>query len=865
MVCRENKARSFCIGLVKRMQRHSGGPAFHDAEIQSSQHEHKHAYEAMTHAFASDPKKWETMQRDYWMALRQKIADSPDYSEQDKYRKSEGRGGQPGLITRLDQELDRLRTGKDESGKLLRPEQLNKPEDMMAITRAGSVLERIGPAKENFLEMNARHRGVPMRQARTEWNELMNRKGDFSNISLTDDYRDSLSAAGVTARDQADLGQSGRARDAMRVMEQRRTEAVGKLEHRPTIRPEHKRREYVDPHSEAATIRCSACGQFGHEDAACPNGDIVAKRKSVDEAKTALGRGVEARKHRALVDRNDEELQQLMDQSVPGQFASVAAFRSHHEERIDEILDGKQELSGEQIRLGQRSIAREERSLTKELASRGGTPSWVKEVHYNPENGLLVVRPQDKATKDGVYKKARPFARRVSPETMEQLLDHPKGIGVAVNEMGLIRGNEVTNYVFENPDDMAAATRQHRCPSCGQWASLDTSHRCVIKDGPSEEYKVRDLAAKSAYADALLAAEGAAPDTPSKSPSLRSTFPTDSRPIAIAANAEGTEALHGRIVTARPTAVVDTVNKGDVAAPAIRASYPDAEVTGTFAVWEDLDAQRVMSPHPLAGSKGMRCTCEVYAENGNCRHVRGTFNTMRKGYGAVYARQSVPGGTSLASNTAADAPLGTQRRLSYAQIQQMRSNDAEAFNDLFETRGTTGADLAAPAAVPPRTADGTPTDEPHRWDRNPNMTERPGKPVDLSDSKQVAGRVRRLLAGRPPRVYFSVRREPNDGITVNIPPKARGTGEESYYKAELGRLLGTEAVRGKQGYYIPPTAASRFAALDKAAGDPGRIRPAEWVTSIDPERAAANRRRRNEARGQNAGADDAVIGQRAAV
>lgn len=865
MVCRENKGRSFCIGLVKRMQRRDGGLAFHDAEIQSSQHEFKHAYEGMNHAFAEDPNKWKDVQLNTWRALRQKIADSPDWSEQDKYRKSEGRGGQPGMITRIDQEIERLHTGKDEKGKPLRPEQRNRPEDIMAVMRAGSVLERIGPAKENFLEMNARHRGIPMQQARSEWNALMDRKGDFSNISLRDGYRDSLSAAGITARDQGDLGQSGRARAAMHEMEQRRVDAVSKLAQRPTIRPEHKRREYIDPNSEAAHIRCDTCGQFGHEDSACPNGDIFAKRMKLAAAKVALNRGVEARKHRAVLARSDAELQQHMDENMPGRFANVAAFRTFQQERIDTILKGKQEMSDEQIRSAHRSISREERSIDKELKSRGGTPSWIKEVHYNPENGLLVIRPQDKISKDGVHKKSRPFARRVSPETMQKLQDHPQGFGKAINEMGLIRGAEATNYQFENADDMAASTRQHRCPSCGQWASLDTTHRCVIKDGPSEQHKLRDLAARTAYADALLTAEGAAPDTPSKAPSLRATFPTESRPIAIAANADGNEALHGRVVTAGPQAIVDTVNKGDVAAPAIRASYPDAEVTGTFAVWEDLDAQRVMSPHPLAGSKGMRCTCEVYAENGNCRHVAGTFNALRKRYDAVYARQSVPGGTSLASNTAADAPLGTQQRLSHTQIQQMRSNDAKAFNDLFVTRASTGADLAAPAAMPPRNADGTTTDEPHRWDRNPNMTERTGKPVDLSDSKQVAGRVRRLLAGRPPRVYFSVRREQNGGITVNIPPKARGTGEETYYQSELRRLLGTEAVRGKQGFYVPPTASARFAVLDRAAGDPERIRPSEWVTSIDPERAAANRQRRNEARGQNTGADDAVVGQRAAV
>lgn len=864
MVCRENKGRSFTIGFTKALQRQMGGSAFHDAEVQSTQHEFTHQLEDMNRQFTQDPEQWRQTQIKVWEAVRQDVADSTAFSDESKYRVSPGRGGQPGYITRIDQELDRLKTGKDEHGKPLGPEQQNTPAQLASVMRMGGILERIGPAKDNFLEMNARHRGISMGEAQREWNTLMNRKGDFSNISLTDDYRNSMKGAGITARDQSDLGISGRARDTMRQMEQRRLATVHSHETRPAIRPEHKLRSFIDPKSEGAQIRCEQCGQFGHLGAACPNGDIVSKKKSLQQQTEIINRTAEAGRIRKMLSRSDKELQAGMDTHFPGQYEDVAAFRAANEQRLSGVLAGNPEMDDAELRDAQRQISRQEKRLDKELEARGGSASWIKDVSYNPENGLLVVRPHDYTTKSGERRTARPFMRRVSPENVQAMLDSDEAFGQAINDLGMIRGAKLDNYGFENEDDYAESLVQRKCPSCGQFASLNSGHRCPVPGSPSEEYKARELAASSAYRTLLAKTKGNDGGQVAKPMHRRQSFTTESRTIRV--RGENNEPVEGTIVTARAADVLSTSNGGHIANPPVRASYPDATVSGTVAVWEDLDGRRVFSPHSAAGGRGLKCSCEDYSKRSWCRHIAATSNVLARRYEAGNAGKSQPGGPTVADNVAADAPIGAQERLSYGKIQKMRASANAEFAEAYKARPSSGASMAAPAALPPRDTNGNPIPEPTQWDRSLEQSKRTGKPVDLDDTKQVTYRVRKLLAGRPPRVSFSVRPDKDGGITVDIPPKHRGTSQESYYRQELATLLGTPALKGRRGFYIAPTPSARHSALERAAGDPERIRPSEWVTRIDPERAEANRERQTATRGQNnQGADPAIAGQSAAA
>lgn len=869
MVCRENKGRSACIGLVKAINRHMGEDAFHDAEVQSTQHEFKHGLEAM-------PPMSEKDQIAFWTNLRQTVVDLDWIPDEHKTRKSEGRGGQPGLLTRIDQEINRLKTGKDEKGRTLKPEQLNTPADLGSIIRMGAILERIAPAKTNFLEMNARHRGISMQQATKEWNQLMSRTGNFSNISLLDDYRNSLSGVGITSRDQSDLGQSGRARDAMRIMEDRRLDAVhgkmtdngrvGGLEARAAIRQEHKMRSYIDPNSEHAKIRCEQCGQFGHLAATCTNGDIVAKRAGLDQQRTILASTIEAGKYRRMLDRSDDEISEKLAKYYPGEYADVAAFRAVHEQRIGALLDGNPEMSDNEIRDAHRQLERQEAQLRRDLDDRGGTPSWIKDVYYNPENGLLAVRPHPYQVKSGEWKTARPIMRRVSPENMQRMLNHEEGFGKAINELGMIRGPKIDNFGFENEDDYAESRVQRKCPTCGQFASLNVQHRCAVPGGPSEQYQAREIAASSAYRELLRRTRnegGNAPMPPMHRKSAN--FHVDNKAIRIR-GVDGNP-IEGNIVTARTGSVVEVADSGHIASPPVRANYPGAAVTGNVNVWEDLDGVRVLSPYGNAGGSGLKCSCDTFRSNRDCIHVRGTTATLANRYQARNAFGSIPGGPAARANTAADAPIGDQNRLSYSTIQSMRAQDNAEFAAMYEARPSSGVHMAAPSAVPARDMDGVPIAEPTKWARNEDESARTGVPVDLDDTRAVIYRVRKLLAGRPPRTSFSVSSDKDGGITVAIPRKHRGTGKEAYYKRELATLLNMQTgEQSKDGFYIQPTSSARFSALDRAAGDPQRIRIAKWTTSPDEirqERSAEDRRRN---RGiNNLGVDDAVIGQRTAV
>ena len=312
--------------------------------------------------------------------------------------------------------------------------------------------------------------------------------------------------------------------------------------------------------------------------------------------------------------------------------------------------------------------------------------------------------------------------------------------------------------------------------------------------------------------------------------------------------------------------MIEVADSGHIASPTVRASYPGATVTGNVNVWEDLDGERVLSPRRDAGGTGLKCTCDTYRTNRDCMHVRGTVITLAHRYQARNAFGSVPGGPAAAERTAPDAPMGDQNRLSYSAIQAMREKDNAEFATMYKARASSGAAMAAPSAVPPRDMNGNQIAEPTKWSRNEAESKRTGVPVDLDDTANVAHRVRKLLAGRPPRVSFSVTCDEHGGITVDIPRKWRGTGKESYYRTELGQLLNMQTgEQSRGGFYIQPTGSARFSALDRAAGDEQRIRMAKWTTEQDSDRQARAEETRHRNRGiNNLGADDAIVGQRTA-
>ncbi|MEE2031847.1 hypothetical protein [Rhodococcus chondri] len=164
--------------------------------------------------------------------LRQQIENDPSISDREKYRQS---WDQPGVITRLDTELDRLKTGMytDRFGNKtpLTDAQKNAGNQLQAIQYLGTMVPRIQSAKAMYFEINARHTGRSISEVQAEWDSIMARPGTGRGsvgISLKDSWRDDLAVAGLSTQGQADIGQSKRARDALAEMEERRLAHLAK-------------------------------------------------------------------------------------------------------------------------------------------------------------------------------------------------------------------------------------------------------------------------------------------------------------------------------------------------------------------------------------------------------------------------------------------------------------------------------------------------------------------------------------------------------------------------------------------------------------------------------------------------------------
>ncbi|MFF1716529.1 hypothetical protein [Streptomyces sp. NPDC058268] len=271
MVCRENKGRSAVIGYQKHLLKQLGYRDYDDFELQSGIHEFGHEYEGFPRPSKED-------QLTFLKGLKQQIETDPNISAADKYRQSDR---QPGLVTRLDQEMARLKTGKDEQGRLLRPEQLQRGQDLAAMQRLGVLLKRNQEAKDKFFDVYARGMGVDAKTARARWKSLVRRQAserENTRISLTDSWRDNLAVAGFTSRQQADIGQSNVSREALRIMEEERRAKLASLPTRPSITSAQRVRV---PERGGATTQCvgaGGCGQFGHERSACPNQTLVKQR-----------------------------------------------------------------------------------------------------------------------------------------------------------------------------------------------------------------------------------------------------------------------------------------------------------------------------------------------------------------------------------------------------------------------------------------------------------------------------------------------------------------------------------------------------------------------------------------------------------
>ncbi|MEU1827450.1 hypothetical protein ABZ502_34190 [Streptomyces abikoensis] len=292
MVCRENKGRSAVIGYQKHLLRQLGFRDYDDFELQSGIHEFGHQYEGF-------PKPTEKEQLQFLKGLKQQIESDPRITAADKYRESDK---QPGMVTRIDQEIARLKTGKDEHGRPLQSKHKMRGQDLAAMQRLGVLLQRNQEAKDGYFDVYARSMGVDAKTARARWKELVRRqKSERENtrVSLTDSWRDNLAVSGFTSRHQADLGQSNVSREALRIMEEERRAKLASLPTRPTITSAQRVR-MAEPGQ--STVQCTGqggCGQFGHERSACPNEKVVQDRDNARARWKDIDAKIRAERERA--------------------------------------------------------------------------------------------------------------------------------------------------------------------------------------------------------------------------------------------------------------------------------------------------------------------------------------------------------------------------------------------------------------------------------------------------------------------------------------------------------------------------------------------------------------------------------------
>lgn len=271
MVCRENKGRSAVIGYQKHLLRQLGYKDYDDFELQSGIHEFGHQYEGF-------PKPTEKEQLAFLKGLKQQIESDPRISAADKYRDSDR---QPGMVTRIEQEIARLKTGKDEHGRPLQSKNRMRGQDLAAMQRLGVLLKRNQEGKDGYFDVYARGMGISADAARARWKELVRRqKSERENtrISLKDQWRDQLAVSGFTARQQSDIGQSNVSREALRIMEEERRAKLASQPKRPALTSAQRVRMAEPGGGNVQCIGEGGCGQFGHERKDCPNQTLVKKR-----------------------------------------------------------------------------------------------------------------------------------------------------------------------------------------------------------------------------------------------------------------------------------------------------------------------------------------------------------------------------------------------------------------------------------------------------------------------------------------------------------------------------------------------------------------------------------------------------------
>lgn len=774
MVCRENKARSAVMGMEKAMFAAThGGRREPDAVYQSAIHQYGHAFEAVKNP---SPEEYEQMLR----GLRQQVINNPRISDADKYRVSDK---QPGIVTRLDQELTRHRSGEDEHGRKLRPEQKNLGKHFASMQRMSTLLARTTASRDAYLETYARQTGTTLPEAQAKWDNLVARpreQRENTRISLTDNWRDQVAVSGLTSRHQADLMQNNQARDAVAVMEHERRLKVATLPSKPSI-SDQDRTTFITSKQAKETVRCEQCGQFGHEESACPN---TAQVKTVE---AAMNRKYEAR-------------EAYTKQENAWQTAVEAGRRNETDDNGNPLtgsaLCAKYGADPVAMETARKELSRSEAAEVKARealdAAKGPEPlvsDAVTSIGYDKETGLLeVTRPGYTRKSDGVTMPDKTYAYRMSNDQYDEMMASGSVGGYLGRTVG---STERDSYAWENPAEAREATRKRQCPSCGQFAAMTTGHQCPV-GGTGDSTMEAHWRERQRIARERVSLER-----------MPAGMGENTRRRQVLAQSHAELAAGGLARFPEANQMMATRANGEVGMGPMSVQYLGATVTGKAYTWND---PRTGQAYTTLGD--VRCSC---AARESCPHRRHAGNVTAAAYRSQRVENARPG-TSVMRSTdegskqrrgeSHDAPDGPIQRRAYDKIKKDRQNAAVAYQQRWEQYPSRRS-----YATGPVTAQGVSVPMPGGW-----MDRKNQEVVDLDDTRTVAARMQSNLAERTGQQWRVYPR--GDGSLMISSPNIVNTPKD---RATLGRAMGLRGMSGKTGVYVPPENSWRLEMLNRAS------------------------------------------------
>lgn len=807
MVCRENKGRSAAMGYEKHMLRQMGFKDYRDFEVQSSIHEYGHTYSG-----AANPSR--TEQEAFLLGFRQQVVNDDTIGDGDKFRVSDR---QPGLVTRIDQELARVRTGLDENGRPLTSAQRNEGKHFASMKRLGVLMARQQAAKQSYVETYARTTGVTTHDARSRWDALVSRSAEErknTKVSLTDDWQQRLNVNGVTSQQQADIGQSNVAREALRIMESERQAKIRTLPTRPAVTAEN-RQSFLRPDDPKIQIRCDGCGQFGHEEPACPNAaEVEAVRRATETYEERIN---EAQRHQNAAhaqnelrrlengepvgfDINNDGTRYVLDprtlravradsDEAPTLLREVAA--SGDPSKADEAA-GDAKAAGVYFEMAQDAL--EEK--------RGPIPSVsaaVQDIGYNADSGVLEVTAHPYTRKrTGEVVPAKTYVYRVSPREYDEMMASGSPGKYASNHFFGRRGND--KFRFENEAEEREARVQRQCPSCGQFAAMTAAHQCPISGSMNSKEE-------AAYRDRLRLARDEARLT--KLP----VSPVDSTPrhrvdaVSNASLADG-----GFLRFPERTQMVLNRDRGKVALGGFTGQYLGARVTGRVYTWAEPG-----SGQTLSRVDNVKCSCG----GPPCRHTEKAADLMAVTYGAKTANGVRPGGRRFLEDApaASDAPAADFDRTPYDKIRQTRSEAAATQNRVFIEH----PERRTVASWPIDAATGQPRYAPPTWENGDRQ-------VSVNDAESSATEIQANLT-RATGAAWNVRTESDGSLRISAPPtRTRGGKMSDHDQSRLAAALGLRSGRtGGSGVHVPADPSWRHEFLDRSAGRPPTVLGSRFV------------------------------------